>query len=192
PRGESPGKGSQLRRRQHSRNAHSTSHPDFRSLPLTGKLEKFCQSAESAPFLGEIDVPGNPGGGIPCLWRTDQSVSAGDEPIDAQVLGSTEVDEGALRRLLRRAGRTLARPALECLELLLDADTPPQVRLTMLAALTYLLVPLDLIPDFIPAAGFSDDLVALTALLGLCSTHMSEAVRLRAQRKLDRWFPPGR
>jgi len=116
----------------------------------------------------------------------------GDDPIDAEVLGSTEVDEGALRRLLRRAGRTLARPALECLELLLDANTPPQVRLTMLAALTYLLVPLDLIPDFIPAAGFSDDLVALTALLGLCGRHMTPAIRLRAQRKLDAWFPPGR
>lgn len=116
----------------------------------------------------------------------------GDDPIDAQVLGSTEVDEGALRRLLRRAGRTLARPAIECLELLLDGQTPPQVRLTMLAALTYLLVPLDLIPDFIPAAGFSDDLVALTALLGLCATHMSDDIRLRAQRKLDSWFPPGR
>jgi len=115
-----------------------------------------------------------------------------DETIDAQVLGSTEVDEGALRRLLRRAGRALARPALECLELLLDPQTPPQVRLTMLAALTYLLVPLDLIPDFIPAAGFSDDLVALTALLGLCSTHITDAIRIRAQRKLDRWFPPGR
>ncbi|MBV2351879.1 DUF1232 domain-containing protein [Synechococcus sp. HK05] len=112
--------------------------------------------------------------------------------VDAEVLGSTEVDEGALRRLLRRAGRTLARPALECLELLLDANTPPQVRLTMLAALTYLLLPLDLIPDFIPAAGFSDDLVALTALLGLCSTHINDTIRLRAQRKLDRWFPLGR
>ncbi len=112
--------------------------------------------------------------------------------VDAEVLGSTEVDEGALRRLLRRAGRTLARPALECLELLLDAHTPPQVRVTMLAALTYLLMPMDLIPDFIPAAGFSDDLVALTALLGLCTTHMSDAIRLRAQRKLDRWFPLGR
>ena len=112
--------------------------------------------------------------------------------VDAEVLGSTEVDEGALRRLLRRAGRTLARPALECLELLLDANTPPQVRVTMLAALTYLLMPMDLIPDFIPAAGFSDDLVALTALLGLCTTHMSDAIRLRAQRKLDRWFPLGR
>ena len=112
--------------------------------------------------------------------------------VDAEVLGSTEVDEGALRRLLRRAGRTLARPALECLELVLDANTPPQVRVTMLAALTYLLMPMDLIPDFIPAAGFSDDLVALTALLGLCTTHMSDAIRLRAQRKLDRWFPLGR
>ena len=118
--------------------------------------------------------------------------AASREPIDAQVLESAEVDEGALRRLLRRAGRSLARPAIECLELLLDGDTPPQVRLTMLAALTYLLVPVDLIPDFIPAAGFSDDLVALTALLGLCTSHMSEAIRLRAQRKLDRWFPPGR
>ena len=114
------------------------------------------------------------------------------DPVDAEVIGSTEVDEGALRRLLRRAGRSLARPAIECLELLLDGDTPPQVRVTMLAALTYLQVPLDLIPDFIPAAGFSDDLVALTALLGLCTSHMTDPIRLRAQRKLDRWFPPGR
>ena len=123
---------------------------------------------------------------------TDHASSGSSEPVDAQVLGSTEVDEGALRRLLRRAGRSLARPAIECLELLLDANTPPQIRITMLAALTYLLVPLDLIPDFIPAAGFSDDLVALTALLGLCTTHMSDEIRIRAQRKLDRWFPPGR
>jgi len=118
--------------------------------------------------------------------------SASGAAIEAEVLDSTEVDEGALRRLLRRAGRGLARPAIECLELLLDSGTPPQVRLTMLAALTYLLFPLDLIPDFIPAAGFSDDLVALTALLGLCTSHMREDIRLRAQRKLDRWFPPGR
>ena len=116
----------------------------------------------------------------------------GTGPIDTPVLESTEVDEGALRRLLRRAGRGLASPALECLELLLDPQTPPQVRLTMLAALTYLLIPTDLIPDFIPAAGFSDDLVALTALLGLCAQHRTESIRLRAQRKLDRWFPPVR
>lgn len=132
----------------------------------------------------------NGSAGGPFASSAAQAASGFD--VEAEVLGSSEVDEGALRRLLRRAGRTLARPALECLELLLDGNTPPQVRITMLAALTYLLVPLDLIPDFIPAAGFSDDLVALTALLGLCTTHLNDDIRARAQRKLDRWFPPAR
>ena len=120
--------------------------------------------------------------------------------IDVEVLGSEQqgsrshppVDEALLLRLLRRAGRTIARPALECFELLIDPSTPHQVRLTVLAALTYLLLPLDLIPDFIPAAGFSDDLVALTALLGLCTRHLSPEIRARAQRRLDQWFPVNR
>jgi uncharacterized membrane protein YkvA (DUF1232 family) len=119
----------------------------------------------------------------------------GQTTIDAQVLDSTVVDEAVvdealLVRLLRRAGRTIARPALECFELLLDGATPHQARLSVLAALTYLLLPIDLIPDFIPAAGFSDDMVALTALLGLCGRHLTPAIKLRAQRRLDRWFPP--
>ncbi len=123
------------------------------------------------------------------------SASAGTDArqaVDAEVLESSVVDEALLLRLLRRAGRLVARPALECLELLLDPDTPAPARLTVLAALTYLLVPLDLIPDFIPAAGFSDDLVALTALLGICGRHRTEAIRQRAQRRLDRWFPLSR
>ena len=112
--------------------------------------------------------------------------------VNAEVLESTVVDESLLLRLLRRAGRTVARPALECLELFLDEHTPTPVKLTMLAALTYLLLPLDLIPDLIPAAGFSDDLVALTTLLTLSSRHLTPVIRQRAQRRLDRWFPLGR
>ncbi|HBH73780.1 MAG TPA: hypothetical protein DDY43_10145 [Synechococcales bacterium UBA10510] len=55
-----------------------------------------------------------------------------------------------------------------------------------------MLKPVDLLLDFIPVAGFSDDLVALTTLLTLCGGHRSPAIRLRAKRRLDRWFPPGR
>ena len=118
------------------------------------------------------------------------AVLAMSESIDAQVL---ERQPPQTRdTVLRRAGRTMARPALECLELLLDPDTPVTAKFTVLAALTYLLVPLDLIPDFIPVAGFSDDLVAVTALLGLCTRHRTPAVRMRAQRRLDRWFPMNR
>jgi uncharacterized membrane protein YkvA (DUF1232 family) len=119
--------------------------------------------------------------------------SAGrDEPLEAEVLESTVVDEAVLLRVLRRAGRGLAKPALECLELLLDPDTPQPARFTVLAALTYLLVPLDLIPDLLPVVGFSDDLVAITALLGVIGRYRTPAIRRRAQRRLDRWFPLGR
>jgi len=116
----------------------------------------------------------------------------GQTSLTPDVLAGTVVDEALLVRLLRRAGRTIARPALECFEMLIDGGTPHQARLTVLAALTYLLLPLDLIPDFIPAAGFSDDLVALTALLGLCTRHLTPAIRERAQRRLDAWFPQRR
>ena len=116
----------------------------------------------------------------------------GQTSLDPEVLQGTVVDEALLARLLRRAGRTIARPALECFEMLLDGGTPHQARLTVLAALTYLLLPLDLIPDFIPAAGFSDDLVAITALLGLCTRHLTPAIKQRAQSRLDQWFPQRR
>jgi uncharacterized membrane protein YkvA (DUF1232 family) len=109
--------------------------------------------------------------------------------LEPEVVNDTTVDQSLLSRLLGRAGRTVARPARECLEMLVDGATPHQARLTVLAALTYLVLPTDLIPDFIPAAGFGDDMVALTALLGLCSRHITPQIKERAQRKLDLWFP---
>ena len=118
--------------------------------------------------------------------------SAAQTAVTAEVLQEGFVQEGVFATLLRRAGRTSAGPALECYELLVDGATPHQARLTVLAALTYLMVPLDLIPDFLPAAGFSDDMVALTALLGLCSRHITPAIRTRAKDRLDRWFPLSR
>jgi uncharacterized membrane protein YkvA (DUF1232 family) len=109
--------------------------------------------------------------------------------LEPEVVNDTSIDQSLLSRLLGRAGRTVARPALECLEMLLDGTTPHQARLTVLAALTYLVLPTDLIPDFIPVAGFGDDMVALTALLGLCARHITPQIKVRAQRKLDLWFP---
>jgi uncharacterized membrane protein YkvA (DUF1232 family) len=118
--------------------------------------------------------------------------AAKTELIEAPGLESAAINEGLLNRLLRRAGRTVARPAIQCFEMVIDGQTPHQARLTVLAALTYLLVPLDLIPDFIPVAGFSDDLVAITALLGLCTRHVSPQIRERAERRLNQWFPQDR
>ena len=109
--------------------------------------------------------------------------------VEAEVLDSSVIDEGLFRKVLIKAGRTIALPALEAFEMVLDVSTPIQARLTMLAALTYLIMPIDLIPDLIPVAGFSDDLVALTAVISLWSKHLTPAIRLRARNKLDQWLP---
>jgi len=50
---------------------------------------------------------------------------SGNDVVEAEVIDSEVIDEGLLRRLLRRAGRALARPALEAMELVLDPGTPP-------------------------------------------------------------------
>ena len=113
------------------------------------------------------------------------SSHASQTTVEATVIDSELVDESLLKRLLVRAGRSLASPALEALELLLDPGTPSPVRLTMLAALSYLLMPADLIPDILPVAGFSDDLVALTAVIGVWRNHLTPTIQARAQRRLD-------
>ena len=111
------------------------------------------------------------------------------EVFEAEVLESSVIDEGILKKILLRAGRAIAQPALEGFELIMDNATPPQVRISIMGALTYLIVPVDLIPDFIPASGFSDDLVALTAVISLWQHHITPEIKFRAKSKLDTWFP---
>ena len=100
------------------------------------------------------------------------------EVFEAEVLESSVIDEGVLKKILLRAGRVIAQPALEGFELIIDNSTPPQVRISIMGALTYLIVPVDLIPDFIPASGFSDDLVALTAVISLWQHHILSLIHI--------------
>lgn len=108
---------------------------------------------------------------------------------EAEVLDSSVLEESALKKILITAGRTIAKPAFEVFEMMMDMSTPPQARASMLAALTYLVMPLDLMPDFIPVAGFSDDLVALTAVISLWQNHMTPQIKARARQKLNKLFP---
>ena len=108
---------------------------------------------------------------------------------DAEVLESSSLDENIIIKILIRAGRTIAKPALEVLEMALDPFTPTQVRVSLMAALAYLIMPFDLFPDFMPLVGYSDDLVALTAVLSIWSKYMTPSIRTRAEKKLNKLFP---
>jgi len=117
------------------------------------------------------------------------SRNSNKEVYEAEVLESSVIDEGVLKKILLRAGRAIAQPALEGFELIMDNSTPPQVKISIMGALTYLILPMDLIPDFIPASGFSDDLVALTAVFSLWQNYITPEIKFRAKCKLNKWFP---
>ena len=108
---------------------------------------------------------------------------------DAEVLESSTFDENIIVKILIKAGRTITKPALEVLEMAVDPYTPSQVRVSLMAALAYLIMPFDLFPDFMPVVGFSDDLLALTAVLSIWSKYLTPSIRARAERKLNKLFP---
>ena len=108
---------------------------------------------------------------------------------EAEVIESTTLDSNIVLRILIKAGRTIAKPALEVLEMAMDPLTPTKVRISLIAALAYLIMPLDLFPDFMPIVGFSDDFVALTAVLSIWSQYMTPSIRIRAEKKLNKLFP---
>jgi len=67
----------------------------------------------------------------------------------------------------------------------LDRDTPTRVRGVLLAALFYFILPLDTIPDFLAAFGFTDDVAVLAAALSAVRAHITPAHRLAAKRALE-------
>lgn len=56
----------------------------------------------------------------------------------------------------------------------IDRETPTRVRGTLLTALAYFVLPMDVIPDFILGFGFTDDATVLATAIGIVSGHIKE------------------
>ena len=66
-----------------------------------------------------------------------------------------------------------------------DNNTPLKVRGTLLAALAYFILPLDLIPDILAIVGFTDDIAVLTAALAMVSKHITDEHRIKARAVIE-------
>jgi len=66
----------------------------------------------------------------------------------------------------------------------LDPKTPAKVRGTLLAALAYFILPIDIIPDFILSIGFGDDVAVLMAAIAAVRGSITDAHRLAARHAL--------
>ncbi|TPW17781.1 MAG: hypothetical protein FD130_528 [Halothiobacillaceae bacterium] len=67
-------------------------------------------------------------------------------------------------------------------------ETPMWAKTVVYSALGYFILPADLIPDIVPAVGFSDDLGALTLAIASIAAYIDGEVKNRARQKLEEWF----
>lgn len=81
------------------------------------------------------------------------------------------------------AARQLLDKAWLYKELFLCADTPWRVKAAMVAAMLYLLMPIDLIPDTIPFLGVSDDLALLGLVLSYADGFITPQLRERLKQR---------
>ena len=66
----------------------------------------------------------------------------------------------------------------------LDDKTPLRVRGTLIAALAYFVLPLDIVPDFILGLGFADDATVLLTAINALRAHITPAHRAAARQAL--------
>lgn len=93
-----------------------------------------------------------------------------------------------ISKIAKRAGSKLVYAALILYYILQSESVSLKDKTMILAALGYLISPLDVMPDAIPIAGLSDDLGVLLYVLRKVWTDIPEDVKEKAHNKLTKWF----
>lgn len=95
---------------------------------------------------------------------------------------------GKLKKFAKTAGKEVVEKALQLYYAAKSPKTPLWAKSTAYGALGYFIMPLDAIPDTIPAAGYSDDLGVLTAAIATIAFYIDQDVKDKAEQKMTEWF----
>ena len=95
-----------------------------------------------------------------------------------------------IRRFARNAGAEVVYLALLLYYVLKHPATKKADRAKIIGSLGYFILPLDLIPDWIPVAGYTDDLAALTWGIYCVARNITPEVKARVSDKVRTWFGP--
>ena len=87
---------------------------------------------------------------------------------------------------LKRVGRRLpfVEDLLAAYYCATDPATPKRVKLILVGALTYFILPTDAVPDILPFLGFADDAAMLAAAIAQVASAITEAHRDKARETL--------
>lgn len=92
------------------------------------------------------------------------------------------------RKVARKAGVKVVYAALLLFYVLKNPDVSSGDKGKIYGALGYFILPLDIIPDWIPIAGYQDDLAALMWALVTVRKNVTPQVKAQAEAKVRQWF----
>ena len=88
---------------------------------------------------------------------------------------------------LKAAGRGLIEKALWLYFVWASDTTPMPVKMTIVAALGYFIMPVDVIPDMTPIFGYTDDLGIIISTVKLVHSYIDPSVKRQAKAQLKEW-----
>ena len=105
--------------------------------------------------------------------------------VDSAPHYSQHYDESGFWRKVKhvaaQVGAKVLYPALQLYFMMKSDQVPVKAKTLILGALGYLILPTDLVPDFIPALGFTDDLTALLVALRTLHKYLTPDINARAK-----------
>jgi uncharacterized membrane protein YkvA (DUF1232 family) len=114
-------------------------------------------------------------------WLDVQSLTRRLAADEAELL------RGFWRKILHLAANLpFAEDLLAAYYCAFDRQTPLHVKAVLVGAIAYFILPDDLIPDYIPVIGYTDDAAVLAAAIKLVSSHIKPEHREAAQHLLIR------
>lgn len=91
-------------------------------------------------------------------------------------------------KVAKKAGLKTVYMVLLLYYVLISDSTPKKYKAMIIGALGYFILPLDAIPDFVPAVGYTDDMAAIAGAILAVAKCISPEIEAQAKAKLQEWF----
>nr|WP_279401273.1 YkvA family protein [Piscibacillus salipiscarius] len=93
-----------------------------------------------------------------------------------------------VRRVAKKAGASAIYAVLLLYYTLQKPEIPKKVKATILGALGYFILPVDLLPDAFVGIGYTDDLTILITAIYQVTGYIDDDVKSKARGKIEEWF----
>ena len=93
-----------------------------------------------------------------------------------------------MKEVAKKVGLKVTSYALILYYVLEKDEVPLKDKIIITGALGYFILPIDLIPDFIPIAGYTDDVAGMLFAIKKCMNYVDDEIKEKVSAKLVSWF----